>query len=139
PWMADMPRSVVGASDEVSDHLLGVVEVGDHAVPHRTHRDYVGRGAPQHAPGFGADAEHLAGALAHGHDRRLIEDDAAPADVHERIGGPEVDADIGRPDPQQGGEQVQGAWKSLCNERDGADHTPRRGVFYMLTPQVVCY
>jgi hypothetical protein len=33
--MADVPRPVVSARDEVPDHLLGVIEVGDHSVTHR--------------------------------------------------------------------------------------------------------
>src|ERR1700674_5944715 len=111
--MADVPGAVVGTSDEVPDHLLGVFEVSDHAVPKRTHRHDVGRGPAQHAAGFGADAEHLTRAFAHRDHRRLVEDDAAAADVDERVGGPEVDADGGGPDPQHGSQQVQGAWKSL--------------------------
>ena len=112
--VADMPRTVVCLGDEVLDHLLGVIEVGDHAVAQRPQGDDVGRRAAQHSPGFGADAQHLARALAHGHDRRLVENDAAPTHVHERVGRAEVDADVGRPDPQHGGEQVQGAWRACA-------------------------
>ena len=90
-----MPGAIVSLGDEVLDHLLGVLEVGDHAVPHRAHGHDVRRSPPQHAPGLGADAQDLAGALAHSDDGRLIEDDAAAAHVYERVRSAEVDADVG--------------------------------------------
>ena len=108
--MAHVPRTVVSASDEVLDHLLGVFEVGDHTVAQRTHRDDVSRGAAEHPTRLCADAQDLARTLAHRDHRRFVQHDAAPAHVHKRVGGAEVDSDIGRPDPQHGGEQVQGAW-----------------------------
>ena len=98
--MADVPGAIVGARDEVPDHLLGVIEVRNHAVAKGAHRDDVGRRTSQHAACFGADAEHLARAFTHSHDRRFIDDDAPSADVHKRVGGAEIDADVGRPDPQ---------------------------------------
>ena len=90
----------MGLGDEVLDHLLGVIEVRDHTVAQRTQRHNVGRRPTEHAARFGADGQYLPGSLAHGDDRRFVEDDATPADVHERVGGAEVDADVGRPDPQ---------------------------------------
>ena len=95
-----MPCAIVGARDEVPDHLLGAIEVRNHAVAQRAHRDDVGRRTSQHAACFRADAEHLACAFAHSHDRWFIDDDAPSADVHKCVGGAEVDADVGRPDPQ---------------------------------------
>src|SRR5579864_2573978 len=135
-----MPCAVVGAGDEVADHLLGPFEVRDHAVAQRTAGHDVGRRATEHAPGFGSDRQHLAGALAHRHHRRLIEHDAPAAYVDERVGGPEVDADVGRPDPQHGREQVQGVWKSWVKMWWVAlDHTPGSGLFHRLTPDVGYY
>jgi hypothetical protein len=87
----------MGSCDEVPDHLLGVLEVGDHAVAKGAHRDNVSGGSPEHAPGFCPHREHLAGAPADRHDRRLVEHDAPPAHVNESVGGAEVDADVGRP------------------------------------------
>jgi len=102
--VAHVPRPIVRAGDEMTNHLLGVLEVRDHAVAQRTHRDDVGGRATEHSSGFSPDGEHLAGALAHCNDRWLVDDDAAPADVHQGVGGPEVDAHVGRPDPQHGGQ-----------------------------------
>ena len=52
----------------------------------------------------------------------------------------EVDADVGRPEAQHGGQQThcRDVWKSLGKARDGADHTPHRGAFYVSTPYLVC-
>ena len=76
--------------DEVAEHLLGDVEVGDDAVLERPDRgDRPGR-APEHPLRLGADRVHLAGALVDRDDRRLAEDDPAAADVDERVGGSEV-------------------------------------------------
>jgi len=99
-----MPGTVVSTSDEVAQHLLGVLEVGDHPVAQGAHRDDVGRRAPEHAPCLGADGQHLAGALADCHHRGLVEDDPSTLHVHERVGGAEVDANVGRPHAQHGHE-----------------------------------
>ena len=76
--------------DEVAEHLLGDVEVGDDAVLERAdRRDRAGRAA-EHALRLDADGVHLAGALVDRDDRRLGEDDPAAADVDERVRGAEV-------------------------------------------------
>ena len=76
--------------DEVAEHLLGDVEVGDDAVLQRADGgDRAGRAA-EHALGLDADGVDLARALVDRDDRRLGEDDAAAADVDERIGGAQV-------------------------------------------------
>src|SRR5262249_5017924 len=50
---------VVRPGDEVAQHRLGDLEVGDHAVAQRAHRlDVAGRAA-QHLLGFAADGQHL--------------------------------------------------------------------------------
>jgi len=80
--------------DEVAEHLLGDVEVRDHAVLQRADRaDRPGRAA-EHALGLEADRMHLAGALVDRDDRRLREHDAAPAHVHECVCGSEVDGHV---------------------------------------------
>ena len=144
-WDADhnarvtyVPRAVVGACDEVPDHLLGVVEVGDHAIAHRTYRHDVRRlefGPAERLDG-GADAEHLARAGADRDNRRFVDDDAAAADMHEGVRRAEVDADVGRPHPQHGGKQAhrQDVEEALAKARDGPDHTPGGGVIHSFTP-----
>ena len=84
--------------DEVLQHLLGVGEVRDDAVLHRTHRGDVARGAAQHVLGFHADRDDdLAAArrfVLHCDDRRLVEHDAALAHVDQRVGGSKIDREV---------------------------------------------
>ena len=80
--------------DEVAQHLLGHVEVGDHAVLQRADRaDRAGRAA-EHPLRLEPDRVHVARALVDRDHRRLGEHDAAPAHVHERVGGAEVDGHV---------------------------------------------
>src|SRR3954449_284916 len=81
---------LVDLLDEVTEHLLGHVEVGDDAVLERADRGDRPRRAPEHALRLDADGMHLPRALVDRDDRRLREDDAAPAHVHERVRSPEV-------------------------------------------------
>jgi hypothetical protein len=66
--------------DEVAEHRLGDLEVGDDAVLHRADGlDDAARRAAEHLLGLAPDGEHLldaAGVLLHGDDRRLARDDA---------------------------------------------------------------
>ena len=55
--------AVIGALDEVAEHRLGDLEVGDHAVLERPHRVDRRRRAPEHLLGLGADGVDLAGAV----------------------------------------------------------------------------
>ena len=52
------------------------------------------RGFPDHSFCFAADSQDLPGPLVHRDDGRLIDDDAFAAHVDERVGRPEIDADI---------------------------------------------
>ena len=80
--------------DEVAEHLLGDVEVGDHAVLQRPDRaDRAGRAA-EHALRLEPDRVHLAGALVDRDHGGLAEHDAAAAHVDERVGGAEVDRHV---------------------------------------------
>jgi len=80
--------------DEVLDHLLGHVEVADDPVAQRPDRDDVGRRPADHPLGLGADGQDALGLGIDRHDGRFAHDDAAVADVHQRVGGPEVDPDV---------------------------------------------
>ena len=76
--------------DEVAEHLLGDVEVGDHAVLERPDRgDRPGRAA-EHPLRLDPDGVHLAVPLVDRDHRRLREHDAAPPHVDEGVGGAEV-------------------------------------------------
>jgi hypothetical protein len=90
--------------DEVPQHLLGDVEVGDDAVLERPDRgDRPGRAA-EHALRLDADRVHLAGALVDRDDGRLGEDDAAAAHVDERVRGAEVDRHVAAAEAGEGAE-----------------------------------
>ena len=80
--------------DEVAQHLLGGVEVGDDAVLERPDGGDAVRRPPDHALGLVADSEDLAVLLVHGHDGRLVDLDAAAAHVDEGVGGAEVDGHV---------------------------------------------
>src|SRR5690606_37324889 len=75
----------VGLADEVLEHALRDVEVGDDAVLQRADRGDVTRRTAKHVLGFDADGlEHLTAAarlLANRDDRGLVQDDAAPTNV----------------------------------------------------------
>ena len=74
-------------ADEVAQHLLGDLEVGDHAVAQRARGGDRRRRAADHPLGVGADGVDLAGVDVGRDHRRLGDDDPAAADVDERVGG----------------------------------------------------
>ncbi len=81
-------------ADEVAQHLLGDLEVGDHAVAQRARGgDRRGRAA-DHPLGLGADRVNQPGLGVRGDDRRLGDHDPPARDVHERVRGPEVDRHV---------------------------------------------
>ncbi len=80
--------------DEVAEHLLRHVEVGDHTVAEGADGGDVGRGASDHPLRLHPDGE---GSPVLGVDRdhgRLVEDDAATAHVYEGVGGAEIDSHV---------------------------------------------
>ena len=92
--------------DEVAQHLLGHVEVGDHAVLERPDRADRARRAAEHALRLDADGVDLAGALVDRDDRRLGQDDAAAADVDERVRGAEVHRHVAAAEAGQSAEKA---------------------------------
>jgi hypothetical protein len=92
---------VVHLLDEVPEHLLGHVEVGDDAVLQRPDgRDRPGR-PPEHPLGLDPDRVHLAGALVDRDHGRLGEHDPTPAHVHEGVRSPQVDGHFTPAHPAQ--------------------------------------
>jgi hypothetical protein len=80
--------------DEVTEHLLGHVEVGDHAVLQRPDRgDRAGRAA-QHPLRLDPDRVHLAVPRVDRDYRWLGEHDPTPPHVDQRVGGAEVDRHV---------------------------------------------
>ena len=90
------PRAPAGvrARHEVAQHLLGDLEVGDHAVPERPDGADPRRRAADHALRLVADGVDVAGVGVDGDHRGLGGHDALAADEHERVGGAEVDGDV---------------------------------------------
>jgi hypothetical protein len=85
-------------ADEVAQHLLGDLEVGDHPVAQRPRgRDRRGRAA-DHPLGVGPHGMDLAGGDVRGDHRGFGHDDAPPAHVDERVGSPEVDRHVVDPE-----------------------------------------
>src|SRR5204862_523507 len=75
------PAVLVDLLDEVAQHLLGDVEVGDHAVLQRADGLDRARRAAEHALRLDADGVDLSGARVDRDHGRLAQHDAAPADV----------------------------------------------------------
>ena len=92
--------ALVHLLDEVPEHLLGDVEVGDHAVLQRTHRLDVGGCAADHALGLGAHGKDGSGKGVDRDDARLVQHDTATTHVHQRVRGPEVDGHVATKEPQ---------------------------------------
>ena len=85
---------LVDLLDEVAQHLLGDVEVGDHAVLERADRGDRARGAAEHPLGLDADGVDLACALVDRDHAGLRQDDSAPADVDQRVRCAQVDGHV---------------------------------------------
>src|SRR5690606_32879219 len=79
---------------EVAQHLLGDVEVGDHAVLHRTHRDDCLGCSPEHALGLEADALDLLRFAIDRHHRGLVEHDSLALYIDEGVRGTEIYGDL---------------------------------------------
>ena len=104
--------------DEVAEHLLRHVEVGDDAVLERPdRRDRAGRAA-EHPLRLDADGVHLARALVDRDDRRLREDDAAAAHVDERVRGAEVDGHVAAAEAGDRTEEAHGVARVYPCVRD---------------------
>ena len=85
-----------GALEEQPDHALRDIEVGDRTTAQRTHRDDVARSAADHLPRFLAHRQHVLRAAVERDHRRLVEDDAARARIHQRVRRTEIDREIAR-------------------------------------------
>ncbi len=100
--------------DEVAEHLLAHLEVGDDAVLQRPDGLDVARRAPDHALGLEADRHGAPVADVDRDDRRLVEHDAVTAHVHEGVGSAEVDGHVA-------------AQRQRVVRRHGAPHGRARG------------
>ena len=89
-------ESSADAPDELPQHLLGHVEVGDHAVPERPDcTDMSGR-ATNHPSRLITDRKHLRAQLIDRHHRRLEQDDPLATAKDDRVRGAEIDRKLAR-------------------------------------------
>ena len=95
----EQAAAVVSPPDEVAEHRLGDVEVGNDAVLQRPDGPDRPGGPPEHLLRLladGADLVDPAGIRLHGDDRGLVRHDPSSLGVYERVGGPEIDREIVR-------------------------------------------
>jgi hypothetical protein len=93
----DQGAAVVDAQDEVPQHRLRDVEIGDHAVPHGPDGDDVARRPSEHLFGFRAHGQDLLfplGVLVDGDDGRFVQHDPLSPDIYEGVGRPQIDGQI---------------------------------------------
>jgi hypothetical protein len=76
--------AAAGRADEVVEHVLRPLEVGDDAVHERRDERHVARLAALHLVCLAPDGDGLARQAVDGHDRRLVHHDAAPAHGDDR-------------------------------------------------------
>jgi len=95
--------TLVDLADEMLDHLLRGLEVGDDAFAHRADRlDRTGSPA-QHQLGILAHCQNLFLAVLDviGHDRRFVEDYPLALHIDERVRRPKVNCHVRRKKPAQ--------------------------------------
>ena len=87
--------AVVRFLNEIGEHLFSDLEVRDHAVFHRFDSHHISGSAPEHFFSFATDRNHLAGIFVDGHDGRFVDDDPFSPRIHQRVGGTEIDGQVG--------------------------------------------
>src|SRR5260221_2169088 len=80
----------------MTQHLLGVLEVGDDAVLHGTDGDDVPWRSAEHLLRLFADRLYLPRLLIYGDDGGLADHDSLSPDVDKGVGGAQIDSQIGR-------------------------------------------
>ena len=81
----DQHLAVVRLLNEVVQHFLGDLEVGDDAVLHRLDGDDIAGSAAKHLLGLFANRLHFAGIFVDGDDGGLVDDDAFAARVDQGV------------------------------------------------------
>src|ERR687895_463690 len=93
PGFREMP-SFVDLLDEVAEHPLGDIEVGDDTVLERAYGDDVARRAADHPFGLDTYRDDLAGVGVDSYNGGFVEDNAAAADVHQRVRRTQIDRHV---------------------------------------------
>jgi hypothetical protein len=102
------PAVLVHLLDEVPQHLLGHVEVGDHTILEGSDGlDGSGRAA-EHPLGLDPHGVDLAGTAVHGHHGGLGEDDPAAANVDQGVRSTEVDRHVAATEAGEVTEEAHG-------------------------------
>ena len=86
--------TAVGLLDEIFEHHLGDIEVGNHTIFHRLDRHDVSGCPAQHFFGLVPNRKHLLVISIERHNRRLIDYDPAPFCENERVGRTEINCQI---------------------------------------------
>ena len=82
--------------NEVIQHALGDLEIGNDAVLHGLDGDDVAGCAPEHFLRLFANGLHLTVVLVNGDDRGLVDDDALAPGVDAGVGRAQIDREIAR-------------------------------------------
>ena len=95
-FRASEGRSLVNAANEILDHFLGDVEVGDYAVAHGSNRLNRAGSPADHELGAFAYSQNLLAPILNliGDDRRLVQNNTAPSNINQRIGRSQVDRHV---------------------------------------------
>ena len=80
--------------NEGSQHRLGNIKIGNHAVFHRADGDDVAGGASEHRLGFVTHGEHVFGAGLDGDNGGFAQHDAFIFQENQRVGGSEIDTNV---------------------------------------------
>ena len=81
-------------ADELLEHPLRHIVVGNDAVPQGADGHDVAGGTAQHSLSLGAHLQQAAGILVDGHHRRLVEHDALTLNIDQYRCGTQIDPDI---------------------------------------------
>ena len=92
--LEDVVEAAADLADELLEHPLGHVVVGDDALTQGTDGHDVAGGTAQHGLGVCAHAEQAAVVLVDGHHGGLIEHNALTLDIYQHRCGTQVDTDI---------------------------------------------
>ena len=87
-------RLLVGLANEILQHGLGDLKLGDNAIAQGANGDDVGRRSPDHLARFCTDSQRPAASLLNRHPGRLVDHDAATAHAYQGVGGSQVNADV---------------------------------------------
>jgi hypothetical protein len=91
----DEPLSLVCLVNEVVQHSLGNLEIGNYPVPERFDRHNIRRRSAQHLFSLIADGLYLSRLSVKGYDRRFINDNAFAIGVNQCVRRAEIDGQVG--------------------------------------------